>query len=260
MSAIVEIQNIRFGYDSHKTVLDDISAEIYSGQHITLLGPNGVGKSTLLNCIVGLLSPQTGRLLLNGREISGMSRKEIARHIAYVPQKTDVSFDYSVIEFVVMGRTAHMGILSIPCAEDYDRAEEALEKLDIHALKDRPISELSGGEQQKVCIARALVQDPNLIILDEPTSALDYGNQIKVLRLVKQLSESGYAVLITTHNPEHPLLLNSDVWLLGKDGRFSVGSVEEMVTEKRLTELYDTQLCITHVDKINRKACMICSL
>ena len=159
-----------------------------------------------------------------------------------------------------MGRTSHMGFFSAPSSDDYRQSERALEQLDLLRLKNRPISELSGGEQQKVCIARAIVQMPKLIIMDEPTSALDYGNQIKVLKLVKELSASGYAVLITTHNPEHPLLLNSDVWLLERSGTLSAGTCDEMLTEEKLIKLYDTNIRVTHIDSLNRRACFIRSI
>ena len=260
MTPLIEIKNIDFNYTAEQPILRRIQAEIMPGQLITLLGPNGVGKSTLLNCIIGVLTPTRGEVLLNGRKLSQFSRKTIARNIAYVPQKTAVSFDYSVLEFVVMGRTSHMGFFSAPSSDDYRQSEHALEQLDLLRLKNRPISELSGGEQQKACIARAIVQMPKLIIMDEPTSALDYGNQIKVLKLVKELSASGYAVLITTHNPEHPLLLNSDVWLLERSGTLSAGTCDEMLTEEKLVKLYDTNIHVTHIDSLNRRACFIRSI
>lgn len=260
MVPIIDIVNVDFSYKPKLPILNNVSATILPGQLITLLGPNGVGKSTLLNCITGLLSPLNGRVELNGEQITKMSKKQIAQNVAYVPQKTAVSFDYSVMDFILMGRTSHMGFFSTPKLDDYKIAEDALQKLDILNLKDRQISELSGGEQQKVCIVRAIVQNPKLIIMDEPTSALDYGNQIKVLKLVKQLSSNGYSVLITTHNPEHPLLLKSDVWILNKEGHLEYGTYESMITEPRLSELYDSEICITEVASAKRKACIIRSL
>lgn len=260
MIPIVETINMDFGYNPELIILSNICVSIFEGQLITLLGPNGVGKSSLLNCITGLLRPQKGLVKLNGNNILNLSRRKIAKAIAYVPQKSEVSFDYSVREFTVMGRTAYTGIFSTPSKEDYKIVENALEKLGVKELMMRPMSELSGGEQQKICIARAIVQEPQLIILDEPTSALDYGNQIRVLKLVRQLSNIGYAILITTHNPEHPLLLDSDVWLLGKENMFEKGNADEMITEKNLLNLYKTEICISSIEKSGRKVCYIKSL
>jgi iron complex transport system ATP-binding protein len=260
MTPIIETVSIDFSYHPEKKILVDINITIYKRQLITLLGPNGAGKSSLLNCIVGLLRPQKGMVMLNGQNINNLSRKIIAQSVAYVPQKSEVSFDYSVIEFVVMGRTAHMGVFSTPSNEDYRIAENALERLGIKELQMRPISDLSGGEQQKACIARAIAQEPKFIILDEPTSALDFGNQIRVLKLIRQLADSGYAVLVTTHNPEHPLLLNSDVWLLGKDCILQKGSVDEMIQENKLYDLYKTEICISSIGTGGRKVCFIKSL
>lgn len=256
MNPIIESENIHFGYTESRKILNDISFRIYEGQLITLLGPNGVGKSTLLNCICGLLKPSSGMVKLFGNPISKLSRREIAQQIAYVPQKSSVSFDYSVKDFVVMGRSAYLSILATPSEQDYKKTDEALEKLGITQLRERPISELSGGEQQKACIARAIVQDPKLVILDEPTSALDYGNQVKVLRLIKELSASGYAVLMTTHNPDHSFMLNGDVAIMSHDGKMEMGAVDQILTENRLEEAYGTKIRLMYVDEMKRKICV----
>ena len=180
--------------------------------------------------------------------------------IAYVPQKTAVAFGYTVRAFVVMGRTAGLGLLQAPSAADHAMADRAMESLDLLPMAERPVTELSGGEMQKVSIARALTQDPELILLDEPTSALDYGNQGKVLQLIRQLSREGYAVLMTTHNPEHPLLLSSDVWILAPGGTLSAGSGEELLTEENLRRLYDADLRILPPEIAGRRVCLLRSL
>lgn len=256
MKPIIDVKKISFSYRESKKILKDIDFQIHSGQLVSLLGPNGVGKSTLLNCICGLLNPSSGTIQLCGQDISKVSRKNIAQTIAYVPQKTTVSFDYSVRDFVVMGRTAHMSILAKPTKEDYENAENALKELSILDLADRAISELSGGEQQKACIARALVQTPKLIVLDEPTSALDFGNQLKVLKLIKHLSETGYAILLTTHNPDHCMMLGGDVAILDKSGSLECGNYSEILTEKRLSDAYNTDLKLVYVEELNRVTCI----
>jgi len=256
MTPIIDVKDLSFAYREGKTIFRNIDFQIHSGQLVSLLGPNGVGKSTFLNCICGLLAPSGGSIQLCGQNISKVSRKNIAQTIAYVPQKTTVSFDYSVKDFVVMGRTAHMNILATPTKEDYEKAENALRELAIIDLADRPISELSGGEQQKACIARALVQTPKLIVLDEPTSALDFGNQLKVLKLVKHLSEAGYAILLTTHNPDHCMMLGGDVAILDRNGNLECGSYSNILTEKRLRDAYNTDLKLVYVEEVKRTTCI----
>jgi iron complex transport system ATP-binding protein len=257
MGEIVSIKNLTFAYSKGKNVLCEINAQILNGDLITLLGPNGVGKSTLLNCITGLLAVKENVIKLNNRDIVFLKIKNIAQIIAYVPQKFQNSFDYTVREYVTMGRTAHKNMFEQPTEKDYSIADEALEKLNILYLKAKSFNEISGGEQQQVCIARAIAQQPKLIVLDEPTSALDLDNQIKVLNLTKKLSELGYAVLMTTHNPEHSLLLNSTVWILSRDGHLTVGSTAELITEKTLRSLYASEICVSEVPSANRQICFV---
>lgn len=259
MSAIVECKNIVFSYNpggEKQEILRKISLKISQGKLLALLGPNGVGKSTLLNCLCGLNKPQAGEILLGGQDIFKLSRQQIAKRIAYVPQKISVPFDYSVRDFVVMGRTAHLSMLQQPGIKDYEKVESSLEKLGVHHLLHRRINTLSGGEQQKVCIARALVQEPDLIVLDEPTSALDYGNQIHVLRLVKELSLSGFSVLITTHNPDQCLLLQSEVAILDVSGTLRIGGYDTLITGDLLSNLYGVQIKIVFSREFNRKICL----
>jgi len=257
MNDIISIENLTFSYNEQKTVLREINAKVCNSDLITLLGPNGVGKSTLLNCITGLLTVKKGNIKLNNRDIISLKIKSIAQIIAYVQQNFQNNFDYTVREYVTMGRTAHKNIFEFPTESDYCIADEALEKLNILHLQKCSYNEISGGEQQQVCIARAMAQQPKLIILDEPTSALDYDNQIKVLNLAKKISELGYAVLMTTHNPEHSLLLNSTVWILGRNGQMVVGSAKELITEKTLRGLYASEICVSEVPFCNRKVCFV---
>ena len=257
MGDIISIKNLTFAYYKDKSILSGINAQIRNGDLITILGPNGVGKSTLLNCITGLLVVKTGVIKLNNNDIISLKIKKIAQIIAYVQQKFQNNFDYTVREYVTMGRTAHKNIFEQPNENDYRIAEDALEKLNILHLQNDSYNEISGGEQQQVCIARAIAQQPKLIVLDEPTSALDYDNQIKVLNLTKKLSELGYAVLMTTHNPEHSLLLNSIVWILSRNGKMVVGSAKELITEKTLRGLYASEIRVSEVPFCNRKVCFV---
>ena len=257
MSNVIDCKNISFGYDSGKPeVIKNVTFSIKSGQLITLLGPNGAGKSTLLNCLCGFIKPQKGIILLKGEDINKKRQKQVAQVIAYVPQKVMIPFDYTVKDYAVMGRTAHLNVFERPDESDYRMVDKALLKLGVKELENRPINTLSGGEQQKVCIARALVQEPDLIILDEPTSALDYGNQVRVLRLIKDLSADGYSILMTSHNPDQCLMLQSDVAILNKEGNLIFGTCESILTESGLRDLYGVELKLVYSSELRRTVCL----
>lgn len=256
MNAIVRCDEISFRYSPNSSyILNKASLDVCSGDLIALVGPNGVGKSTLLNCINGLLRPQRGKVYLNGTDINTLKQSDIAKLIAYVPQRCNMSFDYTVREYVVLGRTARISPFQTPTDNDYRKVEEALLRLHIQHLKNRCVNDLSGGEQQKVTIARALVQEPRLILMDEPTSALDFGNQIHVLKLIRELAQDVSAVVFTTHNPDHCFMLNSKVAVLNTEGQLVVGECVKILTEDTLRKLYSAQLMLRYLPDVNRTIC-----
>lgn len=209
MDAILQVRDLGFSYDGSRQIFKAISFDVNAGEIICLVGPNGIGKTTLLNCLAGLWAPLEGSVLLDGKNMAGMPARDIARMIGYVPQTLHPSFDYTVLEYVVTGNAPWLNIFEKPGPEHYQRAEEALEQMAISHLADKPYTRLSTGELQQVSIARAIAQKARLILMDEPTAHLDYGNQLKVLRLIKGLSAKGYAVVLTTHNPDQVLLLDA---------------------------------------------------
>lgn len=254
---LVDVSGVNFAYPGHDQVLHDVSFQVHPGELITLLGPNGAGKSTLLNCIMNLLTPQSGTIILDGRVNTRMPRREIAQMVAYVQQTVDVTFAYTVRDYAVMGRTPFLKMYTPPSAADYALVDEALDRLGVLHLSQRVYSELSGGQRQLIDVARAIVQQPRLILFDEPTSALDYGNQIKVLKMIKELSrEDGFAAIMTTHNPDHPILLDSSVCLLGRDGRLRKGTVDDIMREDVLGDVYQARLIIRDVPDAGRRVCM----
>lgn len=256
--SILSAEHIVFGYSLHRPiVLNDISVSAEKGEVIALLGPNGVGKSTLLNLLCGLIKPLEGHVFLNSTDISHLSTKQIAQHIGYVPQHISLSFDYSVKDYVMLGRTSHMGVLSMPNDKDHYYVEQALSELDLKSYMDRPVNMLSGGEKQKVSIARALAQEPEIIVFDEPTSALDFGNQIKVLSLIKKLMKKKYTVIMTTHNPDHPLILNCTTWILFGSGKLISAPAKDIITSSTLKELYGDGVGVLNIECLNRSACFI---
>lgn len=254
--SIVEVRNLSFAYEKGKTVLQNVSLSLEEGEVMTILGPNGAGKSTLLNCIAVLLEPEEGSITLCGKDASSMKPKEVAGILSYVPQNHVPAFSYTVRDFVLMGRAPSVGMFERPDPEDFALVDRTLEEIGIAALKDKPYTEISGGERQQATIARAIVAEPKAILFDEPTAHLDYGNQLMTLRLIKSLQERGYAVIITTHNPDHAIMLGGTTAILDRDGTLVTGKTEEIITEEVLRKLYDTELSLLEVEGVNRPICV----
>lgn len=250
----IEVRNLSFNY-GQRTILDAVNLQIKLKETVSILGPNGAGKTTLLNIITGLLPPASGDVLYAGKPYARMGYRELALLIGYVPQVLTPAFDYSVLEYVVTGCAPRIGTFARPGQEHYDKALAALEKMGITHLAEQSYRQISGGERQQVSIARVIAQAPQYILMDEPTSHLDYGNQIHVLKIIRRLAEEGFGVVLTTHNPDHVLLLGGKVAVLNRQGRLLYGSCEEMIQEQFLSELYDTQLCVTNPDQLSRCVC-----
>ena len=220
---MLKINQLYFQHQPHIPLLNGVDLTLNAGELVTILGANGRGKSTLLNCIAGLLTPQRGEIFLNNVEIKHLTSKQIARQVAYVSQHSPQTYQYKVLDYVVLGRAAHLGLFGKPREEDYHLAEQALAQLGISHFADKIYMQMSGGEKQLVNLAQILVQQPQLILFDEPTSALDYGNVFKTLSLIKELSHQQFSIIMTTHNPDHPMLLhdvipNSKVAILNTQG------------------------------------------
>lgn len=253
---LLDVRDVHFAYDGADEVLRGVSFSVEPGELMVLLGPNGAGKSTLLNCVMNLVTPQRGSIDLAGGPVAAMDHRSVARLVAYVPQTVNVAFAYSVRDYVAMGRAPFLKMYEAPGPRDLELVDAALERLGIAGLAPRAYTGLSGGQRQLANVARALVQQPRLLLFDEPTSALDYGNQVKVLHLVEELSHDGYAIVMTTHNPDHPILLGSTVALLDRTGTLRKGSVDQIMQEDVLDEVYRCPLLIRHVEDAGRRVCM----
>lgn len=254
----LEIKNAVCGYGKNN-VVNGISMNVSSGEILCLLGPNGVGKTTFFKTILGFLKLKGGEILIDEKNIHSCSRKQLAKIIGYVPQSHTPPFPFKVFDVVLMGRTAHLSMFSSPSKEDRKIVERALEDLKIDYLRDKIYTEISGGERQMVLIARALAQDPKILIMDEPTSNLDFGNQIRVLEQINKLSERGLAIIMTSHYPNHAFLCSTKVAFMQKNNVFTVGSVDEVVTEDNLKEAYGINVKIINtVNAVgdNIKACI----
>lgn len=254
---IYEVENISFRYEgSDRQVLDGVSLTLSEGEVMSILGPNGAGKTTLLNCLATLNEPDSGVIRLDGKNIRNLKVKEVASLVSYVPQNHTPAFSYTVMNFVLMGRAPKVGMFERPSEEDIRITMQVLEDMGLSALADKPYTEISGGERQQATIARALVQEPKVILFDEPTAHLDYGNQLKTLRVIKTLSEKGYAIIITTHNPDHAIMLGGTAAILSRDGHLEVGPAGEIITEDKLKEVYDTELKLVMMDEFGRNICV----
>ena len=254
---IYDVKNLCFAYSpSSKQVLNGVSFTLDEGEVLSILGPNGAGKSTLLNCLARLLTPQKGSITLCGKDISSLSFRDIAKQIGYVPQNHVPAFPYTVLNYVAMGRAHRIGLLSRPREDDLQSSLEALRTLGIEYLADKHYTEISGGERQQATIARVLVQDPKAILFDEPTAHLDYGNQLRILRLIREMTQRGYAVIITTHNPDHALLLGGQAAILDRSGQLEFGAAKDIITEEKLSKVYETELYLLDIEKLGRTACV----
>ena len=234
---MLEVSQLAFGFPG-RTIGRGVSFGVAAGEVLCMLGPNGGGKTTLFRTVLGLLEPHAGEIRLEGTALPSLSRSEIARRIGYVPQGHAAYFAYSVREFVLMGRTAHVGVFSRPSQRDVQIAAHALESLGIAQLADKPVTEISGGERQLALVARALAQEPKLLVLDEPTASLDFGNQVRVLERIGALAASGIAILFSSHEPDHAFLCAQRALLLGEGRVLEIGAPREVIRADTLERLY----------------------
>ena len=253
---ILMVHGLGFAYDDAPPVFSNVNFSLDAGHSFTILGPNGAGKSTLLGCLAAQLRPDSGVIRITGRSLSDMSTGAIARRIGFVPQNLAAVYGYRVCDFVAMGRAPYISRFSMPSDEDYQRVADTLDDLGISHLGAKSYTALSGGERQQVMLARVLVQDPRLILLDEPTSALDFGNQLKVIRVVRDLTERGYAVIMTTHNPDHAIMLGDRVGILDREGTLTAGRADEVVTEETLSRVYQIPVRIVDVPAVGRRTAL----
>ncbi|MFD1319152.1 ABC transporter ATP-binding protein [Loigolactobacillus zhaoyuanensis] len=251
-------KGLSFGY-AKTPLFSDIDFQLHSGQIHCILGPNGVGKSTLLNCLAGVYRPTSGAIMLDDQPLAKVTPAARARKIAYVPQmsseRTPVSF--SLRDYVLLGRAPYLGLLAAPSQRDIAQADKLLQRFGLAARAENSYSAVSGGQQQLASIVRALLQEPALIIFDEPTSALDVANQVRVLQLIRQLAHDGYGIVLTTHDPNQALLLNDQVSTLAQDGRWHSGAAANILTSENLSQVYQLPLQVIELPDSHQKTCIV---
>lgn len=242
----IEARGLFFSYGG-APVLRSVSFAARDGEVIALLGPNGVGKSTLLRCLLGFLRPSEGEVLVNGRSISAYSRRALAREIAYIPQSYSPTFNYTVRDSVLMGVTAKLGMLNSPGEAEHAQVTRTLEELGIAHLADRGSRQISGGERQLMLLARALVQDARVLIMDEPTANLDYGNSFRVMERIERLGKSGYTVIFSTHEPNHAFRYATRALAMKDGALLGDGAPSDVLREELLSALYGVEVAVRHV-------------
>jgi len=246
ITAKVLIRSAGFNY-GNKPVWRDINLRVEQGETICLLGPNGCGKTTLLNCIHGELTPQSGEIQIDGRDVKAMTVTDRARAMGYVFQEHSAPFPYSSLEVVRMGRAPHLGLFQVPSNQDTELAVNTMEEMGIGHLANKRYTMLSGGERQLVLIARTLCQEPEMILFDEPTSHLDFKNQVLILRTIGRLAGRGLTIIMTSHFPNHAWLLSSRVAMMGQNGIVAEGPAESVMTEENLSGTYGLKVKVFKV-------------
>jgi iron complex transport system ATP-binding protein len=220
--------------------LRGVTVRVSRGSLTGLLGPNGCGKTTLLKLLSGVLAPLDGDVRLDGQPLAAMSRRAVARRIAVVPQETHPAFDFTVMEMVLMGRHPHLGALQLEGPRDVEIASEALAATGTSQLADRPFATLSGGEKQRVVIASALAQEPDVLLLDEPTASLDLGYQLEVASLLARLNrERGVTMVLATHDLNLAASLCHTIVMMRGGRVLAHGETKDVLTPALIRQLYD---------------------
>ena len=241
----IKINNLFFKYDkkAKANILNDINLEFKEGSINVLLGLNGCGKTTLLKLLAGLEKPQSGAIKYDGDDLATISIKERSKKFAYVAQNTDIIGDILVSDYLLFGTANTLAFYQSPGENERQLVQSISERLGITYLLDKKIGETSGGERQIILIACALIQNTPIILLDEPTSALDIKNQNKVLDVLKEISKEGKTIILSSHNPNHALFLDSNVVLMNKGEIATAGTAKELITVEKLTSIYGDRVC-----------------
>ncbi len=248
-----EVMNGCFGYKQGSNVLENINCSVEDKQILSILGPNGVGKTTLLKCTLGLLKWRSGCSKIDGKDIHQMKHNELWKNIGYVPQAKLSAFAYTVDEMVLLGRNSHLRMLEQPGVIDKKISSACIDRIGIGYLKGKLCSKISGGELQMVLIARALAAEPKLMILDEPESNLDFKNQLIVLDTIKSLrDEEGISCIVNTHYPEHAISISDKALIINRDKSSIFGDAHSSIIERNLETAFGVNVKIkdfTHREK-----------
>jgi len=239
------VENVSFGYEAGAPVLRDVSFTVKSGEFLSIIGPNGSGKTTLLRLLDRILIPHKGKILLEQFNLLKLSRADIAKRIAFVPQNGNLQFPFTVYEVVLMGRSPHIRGAAFETQRDREIARMAMQQTDVAHIADQPITRLSGGERQRTLIARALAQEPDIILLDEPNAHLDIAHQLEVFRIIKRLNmEEGLTVVSVSHDLNLAATFSDRVAMLMEGQLSALGTPREVFTEEQINTVFRTRVLI----------------
>lgn len=245
---ILKVENGCFGYPKQDEILTDINIQLDEGHILSVLGPNGIGKTTLLKCMIGLMPWSRGRSLLMGNDIRNMSSKEIWNTISYIPQSHGFSFSYTGLEMVMLGRSSHLGLFQQPGKKEIELAEQMMERVGITRLADKDCNRMSGGELQMVLIAKALINEPKLIILDEPETGLDFHNQILVINMVEKLAhEENISAIMNTHYPTNAMSIADEAFMMNHSGERFYGKTGDILNEHNISRSFDVNVVVDEI-------------
>lgn len=244
MGNIIQVKDASFAYHGREYIWENINLEVKQGDSVCILGANGCGKTTLFNCIAGNFPLTKGTVYIDEKPISEHSITTLAKTIGIVYQEHSVSFPYTSLEVVRMGRTPYLGMFQTPGQKDTEMAYSIMEEMGIAHLAEKPYSRISGGQRQLVLIARTLCQSPKAILFDEPTSHLDFKNQALVMKTLRNLSAKGMTIIMTSHSPAHAWQVSNKTVLMGKGGIIAQGSPVEVMTNENLERTYDVKVKI----------------
>lgn len=245
---ILSLRRLSYRYDGNQSnALQELNLDIREGSVTAILGTNGAGKSTLLHVLLGWLLPEAGSILLDGRPLKEFSRREAGQIMSLVPQIEYMPFDYSILEYVLLGRTPYLKPLEAPGKVDVDIALHAIELSGLGGMQQRAVTSLSGGERQLVLLARALTQQPRIILLDEPTSHLDLANKARLTKILRELNNAGTTIILTTHEPEAAEAVSTDIVLMRAGQIVTGGPIADVFTADNLTETYGVPIRIVEV-------------
>lgn len=257
MVGVLQVTDLKCGYEKTE-IVHGVSFTVEDGEFACIMGVNGCGKSTTMKTILDILKPFGGQVTLDGQDVFSLSNEQRAKIFAYIPQSHTPPFPFTVADVVLLGRTPHIGEFARVRESDRVVAYQAMQQLSIEHMADHVYSELSGGQQQLVLIARALAQQPKVLLMDEPTASLDFGNQQTVLSRMRKLTADGMSVLMITHDPGHAFFCADKVIMMEKGSVLGIGAPADIITEPNLKRIYGHDVCVREIELPDGSTTRVC--